>query len=44
MKSIARSIESEGNDYDMSWHKSYVKQIIDAADNLLKDLTGKKTR
>ena len=36
VKSIASSIKSEGDDYDMQWHKSYCKQLIDVADEILK--------
>ena len=36
VKSIASSIKSEGDDYDMQWHKSYCKQLIDVADEVLK--------
>lgn len=40
MRNIAYRIEAEGNDYDMSWHRSYVSEILHAADQLLEDLTG----
>jgi len=36
IKSIASSIKSEGDDYDMQWHKSYCKQLIDIAEEVLK--------
>lgn len=35
---MAESMMREGNDYDMSWHKSYCRQLKDASDQLLKDL------
>lgn len=35
VKSIASSIKSEGDDYDMQWHKSYCKQLTDACENFL---------
>ena len=38
VKSIAASIKSEGNDYDMQWHKSYCKQLTEASEELLKKL------
>lgn len=38
VKSIASSIKSEGDDYDMQWHKSYCKQLTEASDELLKKL------
>ena len=41
MKRIANNIKSEGDDYDMKWHKTYVSQIIEAADGLLDTLLGK---
>ena len=36
VKSIASSIKSEGDDYDMQWHKGYVKQLTNACDDILK--------
>lgn len=41
MKRIAHSIKSEGDGYDMKWHKAYVSQIIEASDELLDILMGK---
>lgn len=38
VKSIASSIKSEGDDYDMQWHKGYCKQLADACDDILKTL------
>lgn len=38
IKSIASSIKSEGDDYDMQWHKSYCKQLTEASEELLKKL------
>ena len=38
VKSIASSIKSEGDDYDMQWHKSYCKQLTEASEELLKKL------
>ena len=38
VRSIAESIRSEGNDYDMQWHKSYCKQLTEASEELLKKL------
>ena len=38
VKSIASSIKSEGDDYDMQWHKSYCKQLSNACDVVLKKL------
>ena len=38
IKSIASSIKSEGNDYDMQWHKNYCKQLTEASEELLKKL------
>ena len=38
VKSIASSIKSEGDDYDMQWHKGYCKQLADACDDVLKTL------
>lgn len=38
VKSIASSILSEGNDYDMQWHKNYCKQLIDVSNEFLKIL------
>jgi hypothetical protein len=38
MKSIARSIEAEGNNYDMQWHKNYCRQLIDVSNEFLKIL------
>ena len=36
VKSIADSIRREGNDYDMSWHKSYCKQLTDVCEEVLR--------
>lgn len=41
MKRIANNIKSEGDDYDMTWHKTYVAQITEAADEVLDTLLGK---
>lgn len=38
IKSIARNILSEGNDYDMQWHKSYVKRLNAACEDILEKL------
>ena len=38
IKSIANSIKSEGDDYDMQWHKTYCTQLTASADDLLKKL------
>lgn len=38
MKSVASSIKSEGDDYDMKWHRRYVENINSKADELLKAL------
>jgi len=38
VKSIASGIKSEGDDYDMQWHKGYCKQLADACDDILKTL------
>ncbi len=38
VKSIASSIKSEGDDYDMQWHKSYCRQLTEASEELLKKL------
>ena len=38
IKSIASSIKSEGDDYDMQWHKNYCKQLTEASEELLKKL------
>lgn len=44
MKRIANSIKSEGDDYDMTWHKAYVAQITEAADEVLDTLLGKSKK
>ena len=36
VKSIASSIKSEGDDYDMQWHKSYCKQLEDICSETLR--------
>lgn len=41
VKSIADSILSEGNDYDVQWHKSYCRQLRESSEALLKQLRGK---
>lgn len=38
VKSIASSIKSEGDDYDMQWHKSYCEQLNNACEAVLKKL------
>ena len=38
VKSISSSIKSEGDDYDMSWHKKYCIQLTNAADELFRKL------
>lgn len=38
VKFIASDIKSEGDDYDMQWHKSYCKQLTEACDAILKIL------
>lgn len=42
MRNTAKRIEWEGNDYDMQWHKPYVKEILSSADELIAILTDKK--
>lgn len=44
MKRIANNIKSEGDDYDMTWHKTYVAQITEAADEVLDTLLGKSKK
>lgn len=36
VKSIAESIRREGNDYDMSWHKSYCNQLEEVCTDALR--------
>ena len=36
VRSIASSIKSEGDDYDMQWHKSYCKELTDLCNEILK--------
>lgn len=36
MKSLASRLMSEGNDYDMSWHKKYANDIQKGAEEILK--------
>ena len=36
VKSITSSIKSEGDDYDMQWHKSYCKQLEDVCTEALR--------
>ena len=38
VKSIASDIKSEGDDYDVHWHKGYCKQLADACEDILKTL------
>lgn len=38
VKSIASSILDEGNDYDMTWHKSYCKELTNLCNDTLKIL------
>ena len=38
IKHIASSIKSEGDDYDMQWHKSYCRQLDSACEEILKKL------
>lgn len=38
VKSIASSIRSEGNNYDMQWHKGYCEQLNNACEAVLKKL------
>ena len=38
VKLIASDIKSEGDDYDMQWHKNYCKQLTEASEELLKKL------
>lgn len=38
VKSIASNILSEGNNYDMQWHKHYVKQLNDTCNDMIKKL------
>ena len=38
VKSIARDIKSEGDDYDMQWHKGYCEQLNNACEAVLKKL------
>lgn len=38
VQSIANSIQSEGNDYDVTWHKGYCEQLLNACDKMLKVL------
>lgn len=42
MRSTAKRIEWEGNDYDMQWHKPYVNEILSGANELIAILTDKK--
>jgi len=38
VKSIASSIKSEGDDYDMKWHRNYCEQLNNACESILKKL------
>ena len=38
VKSIASSMLSEGNDYDMRWHRGYYEQLTNACESILKKL------
>lgn len=38
VKAIANSILFEGNEYDVQWHKNYVKQLNFACDDILRKL------
>ena len=42
VKSIASSIKSEGNNYDMQWHKGYCEQLTNACDSFLKKVQSKR--
>ena len=35
VRSIASSIKADGNSYDMTWHRGYCEQLIEAADKIL---------
>jgi hypothetical protein len=37
----ARNINEEGNDYDMSWHRKYVANLVDIAKEM-RDILKKK--
>ena len=39
IKAVAKSIESEGDDYDMKWHRRYCKQLSDASDEFINKLS-----
>ena len=36
IKYIASEIKSEGDDYDMTWHKRYCKELEEASSDFLK--------
>lgn len=38
VKSIVSSIKSEGDDYNMQWHKDYCEQLNNACEAVLKKL------
>lgn len=42
VKSIASSIKSEGDDYDMRWHKGYCEQLTNTCDSFLDKVTSKR--
>ena len=41
MKTIAYRLQSASNDYDVSFTREYVSDILTASDRLLKDIKGK---
>lgn len=40
VKNIANNIKSEGDNYDMQWHKGYVEQLNNACESILKKIKG----
>lgn len=41
IKTIAYRLQSASNDYDVSFTREYVSDILSASDKLLKDIKGK---
>lgn len=41
VKSIANNIKSDGDSYDMQWHKRYVEQLNNACESIIKKLNGR---
>lgn len=41
VKNIANNIKSEGDNYDMQWHKGYVEQLNNACESILKKIKGR---